>query len=73
MKLTAKEVQAIRDMRAMDEVSALAWRKMGGMLAGRLQEGDSGREEEAGSEVEYVRVQLRAEREISIPYSTYLS
>jgi hypothetical protein len=73
MKLTAKEVQAIRDMRAMDEASALAWRKMGGMLAGRLQECDSDREEKAGSEVEYVRAKLVVDQEISIPYSIYLS
>jgi hypothetical protein len=61
MKLTAKEVQAIQDMRAMDAESALAWRQMGGMLSGRLKESDAGHEDEDVFEREYVSVQLLAE------------
>ena len=36
MKLTAQEIQAIRDMRAMTRETSLAWRNMGGMLSGRI-------------------------------------
>jgi hypothetical protein len=43
VKLTEQEEQVIRDLRAMTAEAAVAWRRMGGMLAGRISvESDEG-------------------------------